>query len=56
MTREAAVKGDATDEHKFDAQVTLGVACLFGLQGIPCVYYGTEQGLHGRGTDEAGPS
>src|SRR5260370_14793787 len=44
---------DPLDEHKFDAQVTLGLACLFGLQGIPCVYYGTEQGLHGRGTDEA---
>jgi glycosidase len=44
---------DPVDEHKFDAQVTLGLACLFGLQGIPCVYYGTEQGLHGRGTDEA---
>jgi glycosidase len=44
---------DPSDEHKFDAQVTLGLACLFGLQGIPCVYYGTEQGLHGRGTDEA---
>jgi glycosidase len=38
---------------KFDAQVTLGLACLFSLQGIPCVYYGTEQGLHGRGSDEA---
>ena len=44
---------DPLDEHKFDAQVTLGLACLFALQGIPCVYYGTEQGLHGRGTDEA---
>jgi glycosidase len=44
---------DPSDEHRFDAQVTLGLACLFGLQGIPCVYYGTEQGLHGRGTDEA---
>jgi glycosidase len=44
---------DPADEHKFDAQVTAGLACLFALQGIPCVYYGTEQGLHGRGTDEA---
>jgi glycosidase len=44
---------DPADEHRFDAQVTLGLACLFALQGIPCVYYGTEQGLHGRGTDEA---
>jgi glycosidase len=44
---------DSGDQHKFDDQVTLGLACLFALQGIPCVYYGTEQGLHGRGTDEA---
>ncbi len=26
-------------------QVTLALAVMFGLQGIPCVYYGTEQGL-----------
>ena len=31
----------------FDDQVTMGLACLLGIQGIPCVYYGTEQGLHG---------
>jgi glycosidase len=31
----------------FDDQVTMGLACLLSLQGIPCVYYGTEQGLHG---------
>jgi len=41
------------DEHRFDDQVTLGIACLFCLPGIPCIYYGTEQGLHGRGNDEA---
>jgi glycosidase len=41
------------DEHRYDDQVTLGLACLFALPGIPCLYYGTEQGLHGRGTDEA---
>ncbi len=35
--------------HRFDDQLTLGVACLFCLQGIPCLYYGTEQGLHGNG-------
>jgi glycosidase len=29
------------------AQVSLGVALLFTLQGIPCLYYGTEQGLVG---------
>jgi glycosidase len=28
-------------------QVTLAIALLFTLQGIPCVYYGTEQGLRG---------
>jgi len=28
-------------------QVTMALALLFGLQGIPCVYYGTEQGLQG---------
>ena len=27
----------------------MAVACLFALQGIPCLYYGTEQGLHGGG-------
>lgn len=34
---------------RFEDQLTLGVGCLFTLQGIPCLYYGTEQGLHGRG-------
>jgi len=28
-------------------QVVLGLGLLFTLQGIPCVYYGTEQGLQG---------
>ena len=28
-------------------QIELGLGCLFSLQGIPCVYYGTEQGLSG---------
>jgi hypothetical protein len=35
--------------HAFDDQVAIGVACLFALQGIPCLYYGIEQGLHGAG-------
>ncbi len=34
---------------RFGDQLTLGLGVLFALQGIPCVYYGTEQGLHGRG-------
>ncbi|MBJ6724927.1 alpha-amylase family glycosyl hydrolase [Geomesophilobacter sediminis] len=28
-------------------QITLGLAALFCVQGIPCLYYGTEQGLTG---------
>ena len=30
-------------------QLSLGVACLYALPGIPCLYYGTEQGLCGSG-------
>jgi len=41
---------DAPDE--FDPQVIVGIAVLFGLQGIPCLYYGTEQALHGRGDSD----
>ncbi|MBP32445.1 MAG: alpha-amylase [Cupriavidus sp.] len=33
----------------YDAQAAAALGCLFALQGIPCVYYGTEQGLSGRG-------
>jgi glycosidase len=43
-------RGAASDgPDAFDPQVILGIAVLFCLQGIPCLYYGTEQGLHGRG-------
>jgi glycosidase len=31
------------------AQTPLGVGAMFCLQGIPCLYYGTEQGLTGLG-------
>ena len=34
---------------QYDDQHVLAMALLFSLQGIPCVYYGAEQGLHGRG-------
>ncbi|MDR3633263.1 MAG: alpha-amylase family glycosyl hydrolase [Isosphaeraceae bacterium] len=44
---------DPASPHKFDDQVTLGLGSLLALPGIPCVYYGTEQALHGRGNDEA---
>jgi glycosidase len=41
------------NEHQFDDQVTLGLGCLYSLPGVPCLYYGTEQGLHGSGSDAA---
>jgi glycosidase len=40
---------DLADPHRYDDQVTLALTCLFTLQGIPCVYYGPEQGLSGNG-------
>jgi len=40
------------NEDQYDDQVTMGFACLYCLPGIPCVYYGTEQGLHGIGTQD----
>ncbi|HMD98403.1 MAG TPA: alpha-amylase family glycosyl hydrolase [Terriglobia bacterium] len=44
---------DPANPTKYDDQVTLGLACLYSLPGIPCLYYGTEQGLHGVGSDPA---
>jgi glycosidase len=44
---------DPNNPTRYDDQVTLGLACLFSLPGIPCLYYGTEQGLHGVGSDPA---
>jgi glycosidase len=37
----------------YDHQVAAALACLFSLQGIPCIYYGTEQGLAGNGSADA---
>jgi len=51
--KERVRYADPTDPTRYDDQVTLGVACLFCLPGIPCLYYGTEQGLHGVGSDPA---
>jgi glycosidase len=44
--------GDPADPDRFNDQVALAVACLCCLQGIPCLYYGTEQGLSGHGTSD----
>lgn len=41
------------DQEQFAHQLTLGVGLLFSLQGIPCLYYGTEQGLSGSQTGKA---
>ncbi len=43
---------DPVEPTKYDDQLTLAVGCLFALQGIPCLYYGTEQGLHGNGPSD----
>ncbi len=40
------------DPHAFDDHLKIALGCLFTLQGIPCVYYGTEQGLRGDGKDD----
>ncbi|HZZ24064.1 MAG TPA: alpha-amylase family glycosyl hydrolase [Roseiarcus sp.] len=44
---------DAAAQAELDLEVSLGIACLACLPGIPCIYYGTEQGLHGAGSDPA---
>jgi glycosidase len=41
---------DSAQQAMLDNEVTLGLACLYALPGIPCLYYGTEQGLTGAGT------
>lgn len=43
---------DPENPKKYEAQLTLAIGCLFTLQGIPCLYYGTEQGLHGMGDSD----
>jgi glycosidase len=39
----------STGPYIYDSQFVMGIASLFALQGIPCLYYGTEQGLRGFG-------
>jgi glycosidase len=34
----------------WDYQTTMALTCLFTMIGIPCLYYGTEQGLCGSGS------
>lgn len=36
---------------ELDRQHTLALTCLLTLQGVPCLYYGEEQGLCGRGAN-----
>jgi glycosidase len=40
---------DPATPNKWDDQLFLAVATLFCLQGVPCLYYGTEQGFSGAG-------
>lgn len=34
---------------QFPGQTKLALICLLCMQGVPCIYYGTEQGLDGAG-------
>ena len=43
---------DPADPARFDDQVSMAAACLYSLLGIPVLYYGTEQGLHGAGDSD----
>lgn len=43
---------DPADPDRYDAQVSAAVGCLYSLLGIPVLYYGTEQGLAGRGDSD----
>jgi glycosidase len=43
---------DPSNPNHYDNQVTMAMAALLSLPGIPCIYYGTEQGLHGAGGSE----
>jgi hypothetical protein len=36
-----------TGDQQLVDQIALALGCLYSLQGIPCLYYGTEQGLSG---------
>ncbi|MBF0563789.1 MAG: alpha-amylase [Nitrospirae bacterium] len=38
---------DPSDPNKYAPQLTMGLAALLTIQGVPCIYYGTEQGLCG---------
>jgi glycosidase len=51
--RERFFFSPAGEPLRYADQLTLGVGLLFTLQGIPCLYYGTEQGLHGSGGTDA---
>jgi glycosidase len=40
---------DPGNLRRFDDQLTMGVACLYSLIGIPCLYYASEAGFSGLG-------
>jgi len=43
---------DPAHPNRYSDQVSLAITCMFTLQGIPCLYYGTEQGLSGSGSSD----
>lgn len=50
--RQRFIFDDTTHPGRYTGQAIAALGCLFALQGIPCVYYGTEQGLAGRGESD----
>lgn len=47
--RHCPKENDINRPYQYDGQLLLALGCLYALQGIPCIYYGTEQGLRGAG-------
>jgi glycosidase len=45
-------ENDINAPFAYDKQVSLALACLCSLIGIPSIYYGTEQGLRGDGDED----
>lgn len=43
---------DPAEPERHHGQLIAAFACLFSLQGIPCLYYGSEQGLDGDGDSD----
>jgi len=45
--RYCPIENEINTPYLYDRQVTIGLSCISALLGIPCIYYGTEQGFRG---------